>query len=111
MTAIASNLVTEPQHAAQVALPSCPASALVRVVLLESLLLGIFGAAAGAVMGLMTAGVLSSANIHVPLSVQLFLMSDTFQLSVLPSALGGAIALISVVTGLSALCPEDNQLA
>ena len=77
----------------------------VRMFLWESFLLGVFGAVAGAVVGVMTAGVLNSANIHVPLSVQLFLMSDTLKLSVLPSALGGAIALISVVTGLAALYP------
>ena len=77
----------------------------VRMFLWESFLLGVFGAVAGAVVGVMTAGVLNSANIHVPLSVQLFLMSDTLKLSVLPSALGGAIALISVVTALAALYP------
>jgi putative ABC transport system permease protein len=77
----------------------------VRMFLWESFLLGVFGAVAGAVVGAMTAGVLNSANIHVPLSVQLFLMSDTLKLSVLPSALGGAIALISIVTGIAALYP------
>jgi len=77
----------------------------VRMFLWESFLLGVFGAVAGAVVGAMTAGVLNSANIHVPLSVQLFLMSDTLKLSVLPSALGGAIVLISIVTGLAALYP------
>jgi putative ABC transport system permease protein len=75
----------------------------VRMFLWESFLLGVFGAVAGAVVGAMTAGVLNSANIHVPLSVQLFLMSDTLKLSVLPTALGGAIALISIVTGVAAL--------
>ncbi len=77
----------------------------VRMFLWESFLLGVFGAIVGAVVGAMTAGVLNSANIHVPLSVQLFLMSDTLTLSVLPTALGGAIALISIVTGLAALYP------
>ncbi|MEP7053161.1 MAG: FtsX-like permease family protein [Pseudomonadota bacterium] len=77
----------------------------VRMFLWESFLLGVFGAIVGAVVGAMTAGVLNSANIHVPLSVQLFLMSDTLKLSVLPTALGGAIALISIVTGLAALYP------
>jgi ABC-type lipoprotein release transport system permease subunit len=77
----------------------------VRMFLWESFLLGVFGAVAGAVVGAMTAGVLNSANIHVPLSVQLFLMSDTLKLSVLPTALGGAIALISIVTGVAALYP------
>jgi len=65
----------------------------------ESLMLGVFGAIASVVVGAMAAGVLNSANIQVPLSMQLFLMSDTFELSVLPSALGGAVALIAIVTG------------
>ena len=65
----------------------------------ESLVLGVFGAFASTVAGAMAAGVLNSTNIQLPLSVQLFLMSDTFELSVMPSALGGAIALITLVTG------------
>jgi putative ABC transport system permease protein len=77
----------------------------VRMFLWESFLLGVFGAVAGAVVGAMTAGVLNSANIQVPLSVQLFLMSDTLKLSVLPTVLVGAIALISIVIGLAALSP------
>src|SRR5690242_6294556 len=70
-----------------------------RLFLWESVALGVFGALASVVVGAMAAGVLNSANIQIPISVQLFLMSDTFQLSVLPSALGGAIALIAIVTG------------
>ena len=70
-----------------------------RLFLWESLMLGVFGAIASVVVGAMAAGVLNSANIQVPLSMQLFLMSDTFELSVLPYALGGAIALIAIVTG------------
>ena len=70
-----------------------------RVFLWESVALGVFGAVASVVVGAMAAGVLNSANISVPLSLQLFLMSDTFELSVLPGALGGAIALIAIVTG------------
>ena len=70
-----------------------------RVFLWESVALGVFGAVASVVVGAMAAGVLNSANISVPLSLQLFLMSDRFELSVLPGALGGAIALIAVVTG------------
>jgi len=73
------------------------------MLLWESFLLGVFGAVVGAVVSAMTAGVLNSANIHVPLSVQLFLMSDALQLSVMPSALGGAIALIWLVTAAAGL--------
>jgi hypothetical protein len=42
--------------------------------------------------------------------VQLFLMSDTFELSDLPSALCGAIALISLVTGAHALAFRGFRL-
>lgn len=65
----------------------------------ESFVLGVFGAVASAVVGRMAAGVLNATNIQLPLSVQLLLMSDTFGLWELASALGGAIALITIVTG------------
>lgn len=81
-----------------------------RVFLWESLVLGVFGAVASVVVGAMAAGVLNSANIQVPLSMQLFLMSDTFELSVLPGALGGAIALITIVTGAHALAHRTFRL-
>ena len=76
----------------------------------ESVVLGVFGAVASVVVGAMAAGVLNSANIQVPLSLQLFLMSDTFELSVLPSALGGAIALIAIVTGAHVLAHRAFRL-
>ncbi|HKO51041.1 MAG TPA: hypothetical protein VJV79_25205 [Polyangiaceae bacterium] len=69
----------------------------------ESFVLGAFGALVSAVVGAMAAGVLNLANIDLPLSVQLFLMSETFRLSDVPRALGGAIALIAMVTGARAL--------
>ncbi|MEI9936470.1 MAG: hypothetical protein WDO69_04525 [Pseudomonadota bacterium] len=80
------------------------------VFLWESLVLGVFGAVASVVVGAMAAGVLNSANIQLPLAVQLFLMSDTFELSVLPSALGGAIALITLVTGAHAFAFRGFRL-
>ena len=75
----------------------------VRVFLWESVMLGVLGAFASVVVGVMAAGVVNSANITLPLSFQLFLMSDTFELRDLPSALGGAITLITLVTGAHAL--------
>jgi len=81
-----------------------------RLFLWESVVLGVFGAVASVVVGAMAAGVLNSANIQVPISLQLFLMSDTFELSVLPSALGGAIALIAIVTGAHALAHRAFRL-
>ena len=81
----------------------------VLLVLWESLLFGALGAAAGAVVGAMTADVLNFANIHLPLSVELLLMSDSLKLSGLPSTLGGAIALISIVTFGARLRSAFNQ--
>jgi hypothetical protein len=46
----------------------------------------------------MAAGVLHFAHIDLPFPVQLALMSDTCELADLPAALGGAIALITIVT-------------
>jgi hypothetical protein len=76
----------------------------------ESLVLGAFGAVASAVVGAMAAGVLNLANIDLPLSVQLFLMSETFRLSDVPSALCGAIALIAIITGARALAFRGFRL-
>lgn len=77
----------------------------VRMFLWESFLLGLLGAVLGAVLGQIVSSLLNSAQIHVPLSVQLFLMSDTLTLKVLPSALVGAVLLISIVTGAAAVYP------
>jgi putative ABC transport system permease protein len=43
--------------------------------------------------------------LHVPISAQLFLMSDTLKLDVAFGALAGAVVLISGVTALAALYP------
>jgi ABC-type lipoprotein release transport system permease subunit len=77
----------------------------VRMFLWESFLLGLLGAVLGAVLGQLVSSALNAAQIHVPLSVQLFLMSDTLTLRVLPSALVGAVLLISIVTGAAAIYP------
>jgi len=77
----------------------------VRMFLWESLLLGILGALSGAILGTLIAFALNAAKISVPLSVQLFLMTDTLKLAVAPGALVFAVVLISVVTALAALYP------
>ncbi len=79
------------------------------VFLWESLLLGAIGAGASVVVGAMAAGVLDFANVDLPLSVQLYLMSAAFDLS-LPSALGGAIALLTIITGAHALLGRGFRL-
>ncbi len=77
----------------------------VRMFLWESFALGVLGAVLGALLGVGIAAILNAAHIHVPLSVQLFLMTDTLQLTVLPAALASAVVLISLVTGAAALYP------
>ncbi len=78
----------------------------VRMFFLESLMLGVFGGCAGILLGLSVATVLNAAHIHVPLTVQIFLMSDTLHLAVLPRAMLGALVLISFVTGAASLFPS-----
>src|SRR5664280_593078 len=78
----------------------------VRMFFLESLMLGVFGGCAGILLGLSVATALNAVHIHVPLSVQIFLMSDTLHLAVLPKAMLGALALISFVTGAASLFPS-----
>jgi ABC-type lipoprotein release transport system permease subunit len=77
----------------------------VRMFLWESFALGVLGAVLGAALGTGIAAILNAARIHVPLSVQLFLMNDTLRLTVLPGALLFAVVLISLVTGAAALYP------
>jgi putative ABC transport system permease protein len=77
----------------------------VRMFLSESFFLGVLGAVTGALVGAGIALLLNSAHIHVPLSAQLFLMSDTLKLDVAASALVGAVVLISLVTAAASLYP------
>lgn len=73
---------------------------------LESLMLGVFGGCAGVLLGVSLAAGLNALQIHVPLSVQIFLMSDTLHLAVLPQAILGALVLIACVTGAASLFPS-----
>jgi len=77
----------------------------VRMFLLQSFLLGLIGAIVGAAFGEGISLLLNAAQIHVPISVQLFLMSDTLKMAVLPKALFGAVLLISCVTAIAAVYP------
>jgi ABC-type lipoprotein release transport system permease subunit len=76
--------------------------------LLESLLLGLFGTISGAIVGGLIAAAVNGAHIAVPLSVQLFLMSDHLQLAVHPSLLVSAVVIITGVTALAALYPSQR---
>jgi ABC-type lipoprotein release transport system permease subunit len=74
--------------------------------LLESLMLGFIGTAVGAALGVAVATGLNALHIHVPISVQLFLMSDHLHLAVHPGAIVRAMLLITVITGVAALYPS-----
>lgn len=77
-----------------------------RLFLLEATLLGVLGAVSGVALGALVTWLLNSANIHVPTSVQLFLMRDTLRLTLEPRTLVSSVVMISVVTGAAALYPS-----
>ncbi len=83
-----------------------PRLGVLRMFLIETTLLGVLGATAGVVLGSAIAMAINAAHIHVPLSVQLFLMRDTVVLALEPSSLLSAVILITVVTGAAALYPS-----
>jgi len=56
-------------------------------------------------MGLAAATGINALHLHVPISVQLFLMSDHLHLSMHVPALVRSIILITVITGAAALYP------
>jgi putative ABC transport system permease protein len=74
--------------------------------LLESLMLGLLGTTAGVLLGTGIAAALNGVQVHVPLSVQLFLMSDHLHLSVHGSLMVQAIVVITLITGAAALYPS-----
>jgi ABC-type lipoprotein release transport system permease subunit len=76
-----------------------------RMFLFESFQMGAIGTAAGALGGTLIAMLVNAANIHVPLSVQLFLMSDQVHLAIHASALGTSALMITIITTLAALYP------
>jgi ABC-type lipoprotein release transport system permease subunit len=76
--------------------------------LLESLMLGFFGTLVGAIMGSAVATGLNALHIHVPISVQLFLMSDHLHLAVHPGAVVRSMILITLITGAAALYPATR---
>jgi putative ABC transport system permease protein len=74
--------------------------------LLESLMLGFFGTAVGAAMGVAVATGLNALHIHVPISVQLFLMSDHLHLAIHPGLIVRSMLAITAITGIAALYPS-----
>jgi putative ABC transport system permease protein len=76
-----------------------------RMFIYESLLLGLIGASTGALAGLGLGAAINAAKIPVPLSVQLFLMSDRVYLALHGGGLVRAALFITLVTTLAALYP------
>jgi putative ABC transport system permease protein len=76
-----------------------------RMFLLECFQLGVLGTLAGALGGAAVAALVNAAKIQVPLSVQLFLMSDTLHLAVHASTLLKAGFTITLITTLAAVYP------
>jgi ABC-type lipoprotein release transport system permease subunit len=76
-----------------------------RMFVYESVLLGLAGSTAGLLLGVGVGTAVNLAAIRVPITVQLFLMSDTLQLAMHGGVLVRALLLITVVTSLAALYP------
>jgi ABC-type lipoprotein release transport system permease subunit len=76
-----------------------------RMFMLEALSLGVVATVAGALGGLLVAAILNAARIPVPLTVQMFLMSDHLTLAVDGGLLVGAVVLITCITGAAAVFP------
>jgi putative ABC transport system permease protein len=76
-----------------------------RMFVLESFQMGVIGTVAGALGGTVVAMLINAARIRVPLSVQLFLMSDRLHLSVHASTLVSASVWITIITTVAALYP------
>ena len=76
-----------------------------RMFLLEAFQMGVIGTVAGGLGGTAVALLINSAKIQVPLSVQLFLMSDRLQLAVHADMLVRSCIWITLITTLAALYP------
>jgi putative ABC transport system permease protein len=76
-----------------------------RMFLFESFQMGLIGTLSGALGGTVIAASVNAAHIRVPLSVQLFLMSDQLHLAIDVSALAKSVFMITCITTLAALYP------
>jgi putative ABC transport system permease protein len=77
-----------------------------RMFLAESVVLGVIGSTVGVILGAAIAAGVNALHISVPLSVQLFLMSNHLTILVLPSALVQAVIMLSTITAFAALYPS-----
>ncbi len=73
--------------------------------LCEAMLLGLFGTAIGALIGTLASAGVNALQIHPPVAVRLFLLSDRLILVVQPASVIRSIVAITIVTGLAALYP------
>ncbi len=81
-------------------------SSVLQMFLLESLMLGLGSTLAGATAGWLIGAAINQAEIQVPLSAQLFLMSDHLTLLIVPRSALSSVLLITAITGLAALYPS-----
>jgi ABC-type lipoprotein release transport system permease subunit len=79
-----------------------------RMFLYESLLLGLVGSGLGVLLGTLIAVALNAAQIHVPLSVQLFLMSDRLFLALHGPRLVADAVFITLITTLASVYPAHR---
>lgn len=81
-------------------------SGVARMFWLEAALLGLTAATIGSTAGAASIWLVNAAKLRVPLTVQLFLMSDSLRLAFEPSTLAWAITLTVLVTSIAALVPS-----
>lgn len=74
--------------------------------LTEAVILGLTAAVAGALMGVLISTALNLANIHVPIAMQLFLMSETLNFAIPLSSILFAVAFIGGCVTLISLIPS-----
>lgn len=73
---------------------------------IEAFSLGVLGTAVGALAGAAVCLGLNAADIHVPVAVQFFTMSETLHLAVHPGAVMGSILFITACTTAISLVPS-----
>jgi ABC-type lipoprotein release transport system permease subunit len=73
--------------------------------LLEAMMLGVIGAATGALVGVGVAAWVNALHLAVPESMQMFLMQQHLTLAIEARAVGGRALFIAVVTTVAAVAP------
>lgn len=77
----------------------------VRMFMLESLVLGVLAASAGALLGVICAALINAARLPVPDVARFFVMTEELQLTVRPQTVLAAIGVLTITTGFAALLP------